>query len=363
MAKNSGRSSTKTKSKTPPKTTLKSSSTKKRCSACQEEKSVKAFYASYNPLHGDQKVPMCKECIQTACYENGEFVFEKFLSVLRQIDRPFIQGCWDGANSEIQKLYVGKEVSYDVLVGKYFKNISMPKFRMMTWADSCFESPKLPNGQVESYIRNKAGTDKVYYLTNDEFEVTEDIIKLFGEGCTAQEYKLMWNYYNTMKDDYPNITESQKKLFLRYIRTAAREEIATNKGNTADAEKWGKLSSDALKQLNQSDLQGSISSFSEFFQKVERTKDVVRILPKYKFRPNDALDFIIWCFVNYCRRLEGKTECSYEDVYKFYDEKVAEYIHQYGDPYGIFTDDPTISNRENIKEFITLPSDYNQNDS
>ena len=108
--------------------------------------------------------------------------------------------------------------------------------------------------------------------------------------------------------------------------------------------------------------QGGISSFSEFFQKVERTKDVIRILPKYRYRPNDALDFVIWCFINYCRRLEGKTECAYEDVYKFYDEKVAEYIQQYGDPYGIFADDPTVSNRERIKEFITLPPDYNRGD-
>lgn len=174
---------------------------------------------------------------------------------------------------------------------------------------------------MESSRRKSIGSDQVYYLTDNNFEVTEDIIKLFGEGCTAQEYKVMLSYYDTMKNDYPSITESQKKLLLRYVRAAAREEIATNSGNTAEAEKWGKLSSDALKQLNQSDLQGGISSFSEFFQKVERTKDVIRILPKYRYRPNDALDFVIWCFINYCRRLEGKTECAYEDVYKFYDEK------------------------------------------
>ena len=53
-----------------------------------------------------------------------------------------------------------------------------------------------------------------------------------------------------------------------------------------------------------------------------------------------------------------RSEVPYEDVYKFYDEKVAEYVKQYGDPYGIFTDDPTLNNREKIKEFIELPSDY-----
>lgn len=336
---------------------------KKVCSACQKEKRYDEFYISYNPLHSDGKMPMCKECIRNACYnEDGDFEIDNLFSVLRQLDRPFLKDIWDSTVNEVQKNLGTQEVSYDPIIGKYIKNISMQQHRSKTWSDSCFDSRQENDGRVESSRRKSMISEQVYYLSDNTFEVTEDIIKLFGEGCTAQEYKVMLSYYDTMKNDYPNITESQKKLLLRYVRAAAREEIATNSGNTAEAEKWGKLSSDALKQLNQSDLQGGISSFSEFFQKVERTKDVIRILPKYRYRPNDALDFVIWCFINYCRRLEGKTECAYEDVYKFYDEKVEEYIKQYGDPYGIFTGDPTSSNREKIKEFITLPPDYNRGD-
>jgi len=93
-------------------------------------------------------------------------------------------------------------------------------------------------------------------------------------------------------------------------------------------------------------------------QKFEREQDITRILPQFKYRPNDAPDFIIWCYVNYCRRLEGKPEVDYADVYKFYDDKVAEYLKQYGDPYGIFKDDTTLVNREKISEFIKLPPDY-----
>ena len=54
-----------------------------------------------------------------------------------------------------------------------------------------------------------------------------------------------------------------------------------------------------------------------------------------------------------CRRLEGKPEVPYEDVYKFYDEKVAEYVKQYGDPYGIFTDDTTLNNREKLRSLLS----------
>ena len=118
------------------------------------------------------------------------------------------------------------------------------------------------------------------------------------------------------------------------------------------------MTTEALKQLNSIDVQGGVTCFSEFFQKFERVKDVTRILPRFKYRPNDAPDFIIWCYINYCRRLEGKPEVEYADVYKFYDEKVEEYLKQYGDPYRIFEGDTTLANREKIKEFIKLPPDY-----
>ena len=56
--------------------------------------------------------------------------------------------------------------------------------------------------------------------------------------------------------------------------------------------------------------------------------------------------------------MRGLPQCSYEEVYQFYDRKKKEYIDQYGDPNHIFDGDPSEELRENIKQFITLPSDY-----
>ena len=57
------------------------------------------------------------------------------------------------------------------------------------------------------------------------------------------------------------------------------------------------------------------------------------------------------------RRLEDKPECTYEDVYRFYDDRKKSYIEQYGDPTGIFTEDPTETNRSQIEKFIVLPNE------
>lgn len=335
-----------------------STTAKKICSACGAEKSTRDFFISYNDLHKDKRSPMCKDCIKSACYDdNGEFDIENFQSILRQLDRPYIQDTWESAISEVKKST--KETDdgfFDAVIGKYMKTISLPQNRAKKWVDSVFQAQR---GVSESTRRKtNSYSEKVYYLNDEEFDVNEDMIRLFGEGYTSKEYQTMQRIYDDTKQDYPNISNNQKNLLLRYVRYAAKEEIATSSGVIADAEKWAKLASDALKQLNSIDIQGGVTCFSEFFQKFERTKDITRILPKFKYRPNDAPDFIILCYINYCRRLEGKPEVEYEDVYKFYDEKVSEYIKQYGDPYGIFTDDPTLKNREKIKEFIELPDDY-----
>ena len=39
--------------------------------------------------------------------------------------------------------------------------------------------------------------------------------------------------------------------------------------------------------------------------------------------PYDDIDFIIWEAVNYNRRLEGKPETTYEEVYNFIDEELT----------------------------------------
>lgn len=324
----------------------------KVCLKCGKSKADSAFFKSSSSYHKDRLVPICRKCIIDTVYNSDTDAIDigSFEEVLQKVDKPFLPKIMDAVEKQIAKQYSDK-VGYErvkTAVGLYFKNINSLK----QYQDTTYSSH-------ESIPSKRQRTEElVYYLSDDNFTVTEEMIRLFGEGYTSKEYQTMQRIYDDTKQDYPNISSNQKNLLLRYVRFAAKEEIATNSGIIADAEKWSKLTTEALKQLNSIDVQGGVTCFSEFFQKFERVKDVTRILPRFKYRPNDAPDFIIWCYINYCRRLEGKPEVPYEDVYKFYDEKVAEYVKQYGDPYNIFTDDPTLNNREKIKEFINLPDDY-----
>lgn len=368
----------------------KKSISKKSCLSCppeQAEQVVRNFYVSYSKMHQDGLLPYCKSCIQKKSYdfETDDIDIEKFKNLLRQIDKPFISSILQSSIDQYNKTYGGKYVEQNnriKIIGYYFKNIqTLRQYVTMNWQEGLLweeKANKRSSGGVTTKIeetyemklsKSKDNNEEKYILDEDKnFKVTKDIIRLFGSGYKKLEYKAMWDKYLFLKQNYSDVTNLHVEALLTYVRFKVKEEIATASGDVVEAEKWNNAATKAAEkakispsQLSQSDLQGGLNSFCELFQAVEEAVDVIPILPQFKCRPNDSIDFNILCFVNYIRDLEGKPLCKYEDIYKFYDRRKAEYIEQYGDPLGIFLNDTTEKNRENIKKFITLPPDYNEN--
>ena len=361
---------------------------KKHCTACGKELQLSQFYISKSPMYAlDGKVPMCKNCIIKASLTNtGEIDEENFKNMLRQIDKPFYKDNLQSAINQFSKEhgYIDdEELKYhgEDYIKIYMKNLnSLRQLSSKSFADSEKDgfvqkrSTVLKKSDNVSASLKKAqkkrDDEEIISLDEDVFEVTTEMINLFGEGYTRIEYKNMYKKYKDMKQNYSIQTNLHQEALVTYVRFKVKEELATAKGDVVEAQKWYSAAQDAAdkakltpKQLTQADLQGGINSFSEIFKAVEQAVDVIPILPQFKFRPNDALDFNIWCYINYARDLQGLPQCSYEDVYKFYDRKKQEYLEQYGDPYGIFDDEPSEKNRPNVEKFITLPKDYEDGDT
>lgn len=335
----------------------------------------------------DGKVPMCKDCIiKASLTDSGEIDEENFKNMLRQIDKPFYKDNLQSAINQFSKEhgYIDNEdLKYhgEDFVKIYMKNLnSLRQLSSKSFADSERDefvqkrSTVLKKSDNVSTSLKKAQKKKddeeIINLDEDIFEVTTEMINLFGEGYTRIEYKNMYKKYKDMKQNYSIQTNLHQEALVTYVRFKVKEELATAKGDVVEAQKWYSAAQDAAdkakltpKQLTQADLQGGINSFSEIFKAVEQAVDVIPILPRFRFRPNDALDFNIWCYINYARELQGLPQCSYEDVYRFYDRKKQEYLEQYGDPYGIFDDEPSEKNRPNVEKFITLPKDYEDGDT
>lgn len=334
----------------------------------------------------DGKINICKDCfISTALNEEtGEIDELKFKNLLRRTDFPYYRDNLKSATLQYAKEhgYVKKDdIKYHGadIIKLYMKNVnSLRQLSTKTFEDSEKDgfiqkrSTVLKNvNENIQMLGNKRSSKKDGKPTEeaDDFEVTSEMKELFGDGYTPIEYQKMQEKYDKLKLNYTLQTNLHQEALATYVRFKVKEETATAEGNVDEARKWYDAAQNAAssgkltpKQLSEADLQGGINSFSEIFKAVEQAVDVIPILPRFKFRPNDALDFNIWCYINYARNLEGMPECSYEDVYKFYDKKKQEYLDQYGDPYGIFDGEPDESQRENIKKFITLPKDYYDGD-
>jgi len=318
------------------------------CVKCGKEKRSVEFYISYNKLHdGTGKLPYCKNCIQNMCLDNkGRLQIELVKDMLKTIDRPYLHD-----------LYITSfNTSKINPVGIYMKNLALKDYREKTWEDSFFENGTSTN------IMNRNNEERSYTISTKSIEITDTMIEMFGAGYTDEEYIAMQKKYLFLRNNYGDKTNLHIEALVTYIRFKVKEEILTANGKVTEAEKWAKMATVAAEkakinpsQLSKSDLTGGLNSFGELIKAVEQAVDVIPILPQFKYRPNDSLDFIIWCYINYARDLRGMPQCNYEDVYKFYDRKKAEYLEQYGDPYNIFKGDTTEGNREVISKFVTNP--------
>lgn len=337
---------------------------------------------SKSPLFAlDGKVGICIDCVKEFSLNNetGEIDEVKFKNTLRQIDKPYYKDNLQSAINQFAKehSYVPEEeIKYhgQEIVSLYMKNLnSLRQLSSKSYADSESEgfiqkhSTVLKNGDDVKHVKQTKETRVTIELKDEDFNLTDEIIQLFGEGYTKTEYRKMYKKYEKLKLNYSLQTNLHQEALATYVRFKVKEEDATARGDVDEAKKWYDAAQNAAekakltpKQLTKADLDSGVNSVSELTKAVEQAVDVIKIMPSFKYRPNDAPDFNIWCYVDYERKLNNQPSVSYEDVYSFYDKKKTEYISQNGDPYGIFDNDPTEKNRDTVKTFIKLPDDYDE---
>lgn len=356
---------------------------KKICLACSQENNqnehpLSDFYLSKNPMHKDGKVPWCKSCIlKYSLLDTGEIDEEKFKSVLQQIGKPYYKDLINVAINQYKKehsfipdeeiKYHGKEI-----IGIYFtKQNSLRQYQSKSYVDSEKDGFVRKQGVQASDIGIANAIRQTYEDKHKadigDFEITDELVVLFGDGYSKTEYKKMFDKYEKLKLNYSLQTNIHQEALATYVRFKVKEEDATARGEVDEAKKWYDAAQNAAekakltpKQLTKADLDSGVNSISELTKAVEQAVDVIKIMPRFKYRPNDAPDFNIWCYVDYERKLNDQPPVSYEEVYAFYDKKREEYIAQNGDPYGIFDNEPTFKNRDTVKTFIKLPDDYEE---
>lgn len=364
---------------------------KKICSQCGKEKPfVNGFYSNTSPIFSlDGRDPICKECLAESVIdeETGRIDEIKLDKMMRTLDRPYFKDTLESSREQFLKEHPDIAES-DVdrfgrnILGLYMKNLQLRQNRDLRYIDSensgyMHDTTNRTKSEKERIKEKYADIKNGKYDAGSEviddtakmksYIVSPEVLELFGSGYSKREYQLMEKKYNEMKANYQIQTNIHKEALLTYVRFKVKEELATAQGNVDEAKKWYDAAQNAAdkakltpKQLSKADLQGGITNFSDIFKAVEEANERIPIYPEFKYRPNDAVDFIIWCYINYERNLNGLPEVSYKEIYQFYDEKKKEYIDMYGDPYGIFKDDPTLENRDIVEKFITIPPEFRE---
>lgn len=279
---------------------------KKECNICKRNLAYSNFYKVIdNFLFPDGHLNTCVKCVKEKI-ENDPSPLDKFIILLQVVDKPFLKILWNDDDGDI---------------GVYMRKInSLPQYRGLRFKDG------------------DTSTDMFTQTQTDNFSVSEKLMEKWGHGYSPEEYRSFETKYRILESSYENKTAMHEEALKTYIRYRVKEEMSTARGDVKEAKAWGDLAQKAASdakinpsQLSKADLSGGLDTFGQVARAVEEAQDIIPILPEFKARPRDDVDFTIWCYINYIRDLKGLPLVEYEDIYQFYEERKKEYEQHYAE--------------------------------
>lgn len=289
------------------------------------------------------RYPICRDCLaEIINTQSTDMLFK----ILKDMDIAFVPEVWDKCRNN----YPDNPFAHYV---RYMNGMIQYKGKRFDIKQTIMTPEEIGTPVSTQVVENQKPAD----LT--ELERRNELIEFWGTGYTKEEYEAMQKKYDEIAESYATPTKMHVENLKKYCKYSVKEDLALANNNPTDAKTWGGLAASAasaakinVNQLSAADLQGGVNSFSEVVQAVESAVDIIPILPRFKYRPNDAIDLVIFEYINYARSLHGLPDLPYSEIYKFYDDKKAEFIRKTGDPYGFYKDDPTENNRQAVQQIV-----------
>lgn len=288
---------------------------RKACSKCNKEKIITDYYKSYSPLDSDERVRVCKTCLQSMVDVNN---IESVHDMLRMLDKPFMFHLWNSALNKPK-----------TIIGEYFKLINAKDYRHMTWGNSIFserESLNIESNQNALLEASKFDVDEVFL---------EELKEKYGYGYPDEEYILFEKRFQKLKPSFQLPTTMHEEYLREYCVNKVKESLAKAKGDFKEAKEWATMAKESAtggkltpQQMSKSDLSQGLDGFSQLARMVEEHMDIIPLLPKFIKQPKDDVDVTLWLYINYIRDLKSLPPAEYEDIYKFYEERAKDYDSQ-----------------------------------
>lgn len=295
----------------------------------------------------DGYIHICKRCIANYCnviYEMCNNMLYTLISLCQILNIVFVQ---EVAEKATEQWIRNKDKPTEI--GKYYfselkyvwaKRKETPS-TLMEFRNSHFV------GDIFSFEQYNPATPKVFIkelnqnlveekMKNDKNTI-ENLEQKWGKGFTSEEYESMEEEFNKLEKFLGKKTDLHIEALKKYIIYNSKEKMALAEGkDLKEVKEWSALADKAaenaqlkIKQLT-GDFGDGVDSFAQLAETVEEYFSAIPTLPKARKMPYDDMDFLIWQIVNYIRRLEGKPETTYEDVYNFYDEELTKKMRDAG---------------------------------
>ena len=278
------------------------------------------FYQSKSPFFPTGKVNICKKCLKEMVdVEKIDTVY----SVMQILDIPFFYDIWE------------KVLDKGDPIGQYIRqaNSGINQFSGARYKDSIFDS-----------TGSKKANDYETSKKNKKIISEEDLEKLkdkFGYGYPSEEYSLFEKKYDELRPSFLLPTTMHEECLREYCIDKVKESLAKARGDLKEAKDWASMAKEQASsgklnpsQMSKADLTGGLDTFGQMARMVEQTEigEFMRVLPIFMEQPKDRVDITLWMYVNYIRDLKGIEECTYEEIWDFYNKRVAEYEKKMIDP-------------------------------
>ena len=267
-------------------------STKLTCTKCGEEKvPTTGFYLSHSLMyrHNKGRMPICKDCVVDKFRELRNVYNEDkkaLFHLCMLLDVYFSEELVESAYKQIES----STTSEDGIVKIYFQKVNslmQYKGKNSIQSDKLILDINILNNLENQYkldLEEKKKNKEIY----DDIVNDTNIIKRWGTGWKAEEYRELEEKYQEWMDHYEHDTLAQQKLFRELSELEVQKSKARMEGDKNAYKNLSELVSKKMSDANIKPAQKKILGEEDgdvlgvMIREIENNEPIAECLPQFK---------------------------------------------------------------------------------
>lgn len=266
----------------------------KICKICNKNKKINEFYKVDSPLNPDGVMDVCSECLKEDLNKDN---IDEIVSILRQMNKPFIRDVWDNAVEASNKMKTKPHP-----FGEYMKKInSLKQYKEKSFKDS-------DDVYTKSDVYDK-DVSSVKREDGKKIEFNKDLIIKWGSNYTQFELLKLEKFYQEMSLQYEISTEIQRNLLRQLAMINSEMDKALSSGehktyNDLVRSQNTIMQSSGFRPIDRKNIndETGIGSFSEMWAEIEKEGFVPQGLVDVD---EDEIDDMLRYYVQGIQRFAG----------------------------------------------------------